>query len=102
MSPDRTVTHVAGLNRASKFCVVVREVRACEDAPGGRDVRRWNDRGGGGDTAEQDWKVLHHRLRSIAQQRIALEAKEIGYLVEAEEAQLHRRLGYATLLESQD
>ena len=55
--------------------------------------------GGDGDVTEQDWKLLHHRLRSIAQQRIALEAKEIGYLVEAEEAQLHRRLGYATLFE---
>ena len=58
--------------------------------------------GGNGDVTEQDWKLLHHRLRGIAQQRIALEAQEIGYLVEAEEAQLHRRLGYATLLESQD
>ena len=53
----------------------------------------------GSGVMESDWKVLHHKLRGIAQQRIKLEAEEIGYLVEAEEAQLHRRLGYATFLE---
>jgi hypothetical protein len=48
---------------------------------------------------EQDWKELHWRLRSLAQQRVALEAQEASYLVEAEESRLYRRLGYSTMIE---
>ena len=32
---------------------------------------------------EADWKALHQRLRSIAKRRVALEAEEASYLVEA-------------------
>jgi len=48
---------------------------------------------------EADWKGLHQRLRSIARHRVALEAEEASYLVEAEETQLYRRLGYTTMIE---
>lgn len=48
---------------------------------------------------EQDWKELHWKLRSIAQQRVALEAQETALLLEAEEEKLYRRLGYSTMLE---
>lgn len=48
---------------------------------------------------EADWKELHRRLRSIAKRRVALEAEEAGYLVEAEESRLYRRLGYTSMLE---
>jgi len=48
---------------------------------------------------EADWKGLHRRLRSIAKRRVALEAEEASYLVEAEETQLYRRLGYTTMVE---
>ncbi len=48
---------------------------------------------------EADWKALHGRLRSIAKRRGALEAEEAGYLVEAEESRLYRRLGYTSMLE---
>ena len=48
---------------------------------------------------EADWKALHQRLRSIAKRRVALEAEEASYLVEAEETQLYRRLGYTTMIE---
>ena len=48
---------------------------------------------------EADWKDLHQRLRSIAKHRVALEAEEASYLVEAEETQLYRRLGYTTMIE---
>jgi hypothetical protein len=48
---------------------------------------------------EADWKDLHRRLRSIAKRRVALEAEEASYLVEAEETQLYRRLGYTTMIE---
>ena len=36
-------------------------------------------------TRDEDWKDLHNRLRSIAKRRIALEAEEARYLIEAEE-----------------
>ena len=49
--------------------------------------------------AEADWKDLHHRLRSIARRRIALEAKEADLLLEAEETRLYGRLGYTSMLE---
>ena len=49
--------------------------------------------------AEADWKDLHHRLRSIAKRRIALEAKEAELLLEAEETGLYRRLSYTSMLE---
>ncbi len=48
---------------------------------------------------EADWKDLHWRLRSLAQQRVALEAQEASLLLEAEESQLYRRLGYVSMLE---
>ena len=48
---------------------------------------------------ESDWKDLHQRLRSIAKRRVALEAEEASYLVEAEQTQLYRRLGYTTMVE---
>ena len=48
---------------------------------------------------EADWKELHGRLRSIARRRVALEAEEAGYLLEAEESRLYRRLGYTSMLE---
>lgn len=48
---------------------------------------------------ETDWKELHWRLRSLAQQRVALEAQEAGLLIEAEESRLYRRLGYSTMTE---
>lgn len=48
---------------------------------------------------EKDWKELHWQLRSIAQQRVALEAQETSLLLEAEESHLYRRLGYSTMTE---
>ncbi len=48
---------------------------------------------------EEDWKALHARLRSIAKRRVVLEAEEASCLIEAEESELHRRLGYASMLE---
>jgi len=48
---------------------------------------------------EADWKDLHWRLRSLAQQRVALEAEEVSYLLEAEETRLFRRLGYSSMIE---
>ncbi len=48
---------------------------------------------------EADWKELHWRLRSLAQQRVALEAEEASYLVEAEDTHLYKRLGYSTMAE---
>jgi hypothetical protein len=48
---------------------------------------------------ENDWKELHWRLRSLAQQRVALEAEEASYLLEAEETRLYKRLGYSTMAE---
>ena len=47
---------------------------------------------------EAGWKDLHQRLRSIAKRRVALEAEEAGYLLEAEETRLYRRLGYTSML----
>ncbi|MBA3499388.1 MAG: hypothetical protein H0T65_03390, partial [Deltaproteobacteria bacterium] len=52
-----------------------------------------------GGPRDEDWKALHARLRSIAKRRVALEAEEASYLVEAEETQLYRRLGYTTMIE---
>ena len=51
------------------------------------------------DCSEADWKALHQRLRSIAKRRVALEAEEASWLIEAEETQLYRRLGYTTMIE---
>lgn len=48
---------------------------------------------------ENDWKDLHWQLRSMAQQRLALEGKETSLLLEAEESRLYRRLGYSTMTE---
>ncbi|MDQ3339554.1 MAG: hypothetical protein M4D80_30685 [Myxococcota bacterium] len=50
-------------------------------------------------TDAADWKALHHRLRSIAKRRVALEAEEATWLIEAEETRLYRRLGYTTMVE---
>jgi hypothetical protein len=52
-----------------------------------------------GGPREADWKALHQRLRGIAKRRVALEAEEASYLVEAEDTQLYRRLGYTTMIE---
>ena len=38
-----------------------------------------------GGPREADWKALHQRLRGIAKRRVALEAEEASYLVEAED-----------------
>ena len=51
------------------------------------------------DCSEADWKDLHRRLRSIAKRRVALEAEEAIWLIEAEETHLYRRLGYTTMIE---
>ncbi len=52
-----------------------------------------------GGPRDADWKALHQRLRGIAKRRVALEAEEASYLVEAEETELYRRLGYTTMIE---
>ncbi|MBA3500055.1 MAG: hypothetical protein H0T65_06775, partial [Deltaproteobacteria bacterium] len=52
-----------------------------------------------GGPRDADWKALHQRLRGIAKRRVALESEEASYLVEAEETQLYRRLGYTTMIE---
>jgi hypothetical protein len=52
-----------------------------------------------GGPRDEDWKALHTRLRSIAKRRVALEAEEARYLIEAEETGLYRRLGYTTMAE---
>jgi hypothetical protein len=52
-----------------------------------------------GGPRDEDWKALHARLRSIAKRRVALEAEEARYLIEAEETDLYRRLGYTTMTE---
>jgi hypothetical protein len=48
---------------------------------------------------ETDWKALHAMLRELARQRVALEAREADYLVEADDMHLYRRLGYSTMAE---
>jgi hypothetical protein len=48
---------------------------------------------------EADWKALHAMLRGLARQRVALEAREADYLVEADDTHLYRRLGYSTMAE---
>jgi len=48
---------------------------------------------------EEPWQELHQRLRSIAKRRLALEAEETRWLVEAEDTRLYRRLGYTTMVE---
>ncbi|MBA2545220.1 MAG: DUF222 domain-containing protein [Deltaproteobacteria bacterium] len=48
---------------------------------------------------EADWKALHAMLRELARQRVALEAREADYLVEADDTHLYRRLGYSTMAE---
>jgi hypothetical protein len=48
---------------------------------------------------QADWKALHAMLRELARQRVALEAREANYLVEADDTHLYRRLGYSTMAE---
>jgi len=48
---------------------------------------------------DTEWKELHERLRSIAKRRVALEAEEATWLIEAEDTRLYRRLGYTTMVE---
>jgi hypothetical protein len=48
---------------------------------------------------DTEWKELHERLRSIAKRRVALEAEEATWLIEAEDTRLYRRLGYTTMIE---
>lgn len=71
------------------------EVRARDEATRACEVIVENQ----GLDREADWKELHWRLRSLAQQRVTLEAQEADLLLEAEESLLHKRLGYASLLE---
>jgi hypothetical protein len=50
---------------------------------------------GGGDS----WREIDAKLRSFAAQRAALDEEEARWLVAARRAELHRRFGFATLLE---
>jgi hypothetical protein len=49
--------------------------------------------------AGEEWQHLHALLRELARQRVALEAREADYLVEAEETRMFVRLGYSTMAE---
>jgi hypothetical protein len=48
---------------------------------------------------EKAWQSIDAQLRSIAARRAALDAEEARWLLEAQRADVHRHLGYATLLE---
>ena len=54
---------------------------------------------GRGATPAPDWRQLDRQLRGIARRRAALDAEEARWLVLAQQLELHRRFGYATLLE---
>ncbi|MCB9561145.1 MAG: HNH endonuclease [Kofleriaceae bacterium] len=56
--------------------------------------------GGGHDVVESSsWRQLDRQLRGVARRRAALDAEEARCLVLAQQLELHRRFGYATLLE---
>ncbi|MCA9678458.1 MAG: HNH endonuclease [Myxococcales bacterium] len=50
-------------------------------------------------TRSPDWRQLDRQLRGIARRRAALDAEEARWLMLAQQTELHRRFGYATLLE---
>jgi hypothetical protein len=52
-----------------------------------------------GSLLDSEWKSLHAKLRSCATRRVALEAEEASYLVEAEDTHLYLRLNYRTMVE---
>ncbi len=48
---------------------------------------------------EEDWRAIDRALRSIAEQRAALDAKEAAWLREAEDHQIWRNLGMVSALD---
>ena len=48
---------------------------------------------------DEEWRILHERLRGIAKRRAALDAEEARCLREAHDMKLWRRLGYAHMNE---
>ena len=46
---------------------------------------------------ERAWMRLHRELKAAFQQRVALEAREVELLLEADETRLYRRLGYTSI-----
>ena len=68
-----------------------------EDREGG--VWRGLDGAGGGGDAAPDWRQLDRQLRGVARRRAALDAEEARWLVLAQQVELHRRFGYASLHE---
>ncbi|MCB9563933.1 MAG: HNH endonuclease [Kofleriaceae bacterium] len=49
--------------------------------------------------AAPDWRQLDRQLRGVARRRAALDAEEARWLVLAQQVELHRRFGYASLHE---
>ncbi|MCB9560639.1 MAG: HNH endonuclease [Kofleriaceae bacterium] len=68
-----------------------------EDREGG--VWRGLDGASGGGDAAPDWRQLDRQLRGVARRRAALDAEEARWLVLAQQVELHRRFGYASLHE---
>ena len=63
-------------------------------------VSRGLDGVGFGDRdAAPDWRQLDRQLRGVARRRAALDAEEARWLVLAQQVELHRRFGYASLHE---
>ncbi|MCB9574732.1 MAG: HNH endonuclease [Kofleriaceae bacterium] len=54
---------------------------------------------GGDRDAAPDWRQLDRQLRGVARRRAALDAEEARWLVLAQQVELHRRFGYASLHE---
>ncbi|MCB9563403.1 MAG: HNH endonuclease [Kofleriaceae bacterium] len=54
---------------------------------------------GRGRDVAPDWRQLDRQLRGVARRRAALDAEEARWLVLAQQVELHRRLGYASLHE---
>jgi len=52
-----------------------------------------------GSVGESSWREIDRKLRSFASARAALDEEEARWLVAARRAELHRRFGFATLLE---
>src|SRR5436190_16557591 len=48
---------------------------------------------------ELEWKSIHETLCKLARQRVALEAEEGTYLLEAEDLHVFKRLGYRSMVE---
>jgi hypothetical protein len=53
----------------------------------------------GADLREEEWRLLHQRLRGIAKRRAALDAEEARCLREADDSRLWRRFGYVHMNE---